>query len=195
MNVESGRNKPAAALHPHRLLGVLPLVFFMLHALADWRDGGWPHMLWMCIIGNLLIAFGIFLRVAHSIRIGVSWLLLGLGLWLWFVVAREGTTLPSVLAHIGGLIVGLIAISRVGADAHTWLYASVWYIAIQQMCRMITPAELNVNIAHRVYDGLEDFFATYGIFWAATTMLAAFGLWVIGLGLQKLWPAKIGVSS
>lgn len=152
-------------------------------------------MLWMCIIGNLLIAFGILLRVAHSIRIGVSWLLLGLGLWLWFVVAREGTTLPSVLAHVGGLIVGLIAVSRVGADTSTWLYASIWYIAMQQVCRMITPAELNVNIAHRVYDGLEEFFATYGIFWAATTMLAAFGLWVIGLGLQKLWPAKVGVSS
>ncbi len=195
MNVASGRNKPAAALHPPRLLGVLPLVFFTLHALGDWRDGGWPHMLWMCIIGNLLIAFGIFLRVAHSIRIGVSWLLLGLGLWLWFVVAREGTTLPSVLAHVGGLIVGLIAVSRVGADASTWLYASIWYIAMQHVCRMITPAELNVNIAHRVYDGLEEFFATYGIFWAATTMLAAFGLWVIGLGLQKLWPAKVGVSS
>lgn len=182
-----------APVHVHWLLGVLPLFFFTLHAFMLWRDGGWPHMLWMCIIGNLFVAVGIFLRWALSIRIGVSWLMLGLGLWLWFVVAREGTTVPSVLAHVGGLAVGLVAVSKVGADRNTWLYASVWYIVIQQVCRMATPAELNVNIAHRVYDGLEHFFATYDIFWAASTMLAAFGLWVIGIGLQRMWPAKVSL--
>lgn len=182
-------------MNVHRTLGMVPLFFFMLHAYTHWRDGTWPHMLWMCIIGNLLIAFGVFLRRPLSIRIGVSWLLLGLGLWLGFAVAREGTTLPSILAHVGGLVVGLVALSKVGADRNTWLYASVWYIVIQHVCRMFTPAELNVNIAHRVYDGLEGVFPTYGIFWAASTMLAAFGLWIIGIGLQRVWPARMSLQS
>lgn len=178
----------------HRLLGVLPLFFFVVHASAHWPDG-WPHMLWMCIIGNLLIAMGIFLDWPLSIRVGVLWLVLGLGLWLWFVVMREGTSLPSVFAHVGGLVVGLVAVSHVGVDRMTWLYASVWYVVVQHLCRMFTPAEPNVNIAHRVYDGLEDVFAAYGMFWAASTMLAAFGLWVIGLGLHKVWPARPAISS
>lgn len=172
----------------YRLYGLLPLFFFVLHTLSNWHDGGWPHMLWMCIIGNLLIALGILLRVPLPIRIGVSWLVLGLGLWLGFLVLKVGTSLPSVLAHVGGLVVGLAALAKVRADRNTWLYASLWYLAVQQLCRVFTPADLNVNIAHRVYDGLEVFFTTYFGFWLATTILAALALWLIGLGLQKLWP-------
>ncbi|MEK7250848.1 MAG: hypothetical protein AAB209_10560 [Bacteroidota bacterium] len=172
----------------YRPFGLLPLFFFVLHALTHWPGGGWPHMLWMCIIGNLLIALGILLRLPLPIRIGVSWLILGLGLWLWFWVLKVGTSLPSVLAHVGGLIVGLVALSKVRADRSTWLYASLWYLAVQQLCRAFTPKDLNVNIAHRVYDGLEVFFTAYGGFWLATTILAALGLWLVGVGLQKLWP-------
>jgi len=43
-----------------RLLGFLPLMFFLAQAIHYWQINQLGHMLWMCNIGNLLLALGIF---------------------------------------------------------------------------------------------------------------------------------------
>lgn len=173
-----------------RWLGLLPLVFFSVHTLYYLHHGGVSHMLWMCNIGNLVLGLGLLLDWPALIRMSVFWLIPGLPLWIWFMVMKGGWLLTSMFSHVGGLAVGLIGLRRVRADRWAWLHAFAWYLFVQQVCRMFTPPELNVNIAHRIYDRWENVFGTYGQFWLATTLVAGIGLWTMGLLLQRLLPPR-----
>jgi len=173
-----------------RLLGVLPLIFFLTHALYYVRHGGLSHLLWMCNIGNLVLSVGLFFGRPALIRLAVFWLIPGLPLWLWYVVMRGGWLLTSSFAHVGGLIVGLIALARVRVSRWSWLSATAWYLLVQQVCRMFTPAALNVNLAHQIYGGWENVFSSYWQYWLATTAAVGVGMWLMGIILVKLLPPR-----
>jgi hypothetical protein len=173
-----------------RLLGFLPLAFFLAQAAHYWRIGELGHMLWMCNIGNLLLAIGLFLNNALLIRVAVIWMFPGLIVWLVYVVVAWGVFLSSTLAHVGGLIVGIFAIRRVGMDRAAWRYALGWYLVIQFLSRLLTPANLNVNLAHYVDPGWQQTFDAYWKFWFVLTLLTAIFLWSIGTVLHRIWPSK-----
>jgi hypothetical protein len=177
-----------------RFLGLLPLIFFILHANYYLRVGGIQHMLWMCNIGNLVLAVGLFLACPILIRLAVIWLIPGLPIWLWFVVKPGGWILTSFFAHAGGLIVGLMALNKVRASRWMWLQAFVWYLFMQEICRLFTPPELNVNVAHLIHGGYETMFATYWQFWVFMSLLVLAGLWVIGVALLWMFPPYQPVS-
>jgi hypothetical protein len=173
-----------------RLMGLLPLAFFIAHTLYYLEHGGLAHMLWMCNIANLVLAAGLLLNRPLLIRLAVIWLIPGLPLWFWFVVREGGWLLTSFLGHVGGLIVGVIALLKVRAARGMWLYALAWYLLIQQLCRLFTPADLNVNVAHSVYQGWESVISSYWQYWIITTLMVAAGLWLIEIILLKLLPPR-----
>jgi hypothetical protein len=96
----------------------------------------------------------------------------------------------SALAHVGGIIVGLIVLRRVRMDRIAWIYAFVWYLFMQLVSRLTTDPRLNVNVAHRVQTGWHHAFNSYWKFWVVMTALVAFGLWAIGVVLSWIWPAR-----
>ncbi len=110
----------------------------------------------MCHISNLILAIALFSAWPFLAQISVPWLMFGLPLWI-FNVAQVGIIggVTSFGTHVGGLIIGLIALSKMTYNKDIWIYALGWYLILQQVCRMITPPELNVNIAHSVYLGWE----------------------------------------
>jgi hypothetical protein len=59
---------------------------------------------------------------------------------------------------------------------------------VQEICRLFTPAELNVNVSHTIYGGFETMFSAYWQFWIVMSLLVVVGLWLVGLGLFKLFP-------
>ncbi len=146
-------------------------------------------MLWMCNIGNLILAVGLFLNHALLIRIAVIWLVPGLVVWLIYVVLPWGVFLSSTLAHLGGLAVGLIAIRRVRMDRLAWTHAFLWYLGVQLVSRLATATQLNVNLSQEIQPGWREAFGTYWKFWVVLTVGTAVILWFICLGLHKLWPA------
>jgi hypothetical protein len=169
-----------------RLLGLFALSFFILHGLYYLRHGGLSHMLWMCNIGNLLLAIGLFFDQAIPVRVAVFWLIPGVFLWFYFMALQGGFLFTSMISHLGGLAVGIMALRRVGVTRATWLYALLWYLLVQQICRLATPAEPNVNVAHNVFEGWETIFRTYWQFWIATTTTTGIGLWILEIALLKL---------
>jgi len=181
-----------------RLLGVLPLTFFLVQAVHYWRIDQLGHLLWMCNIGNLLLAVGLFLDQPVLTRVAVIWSIPGLFVWSRYVVTEWfhyvrldwGAVASSTVAHIGGLAVGLFALRRVRADRKVWLYSFAWYLAIQFISRAITPAELNVNVSQRIYEGWQGKFDSYWKFWLVLSILVAACLWLLGRGLNKLWPSR-----
>src|SRR5437899_7848708 len=96
-----------------RSLGVLPLTFFLAQGVHYWRIGQLGHMLWMCNIGNLLLAVGLLLGQPIPIRVAALWMIPGLVVWFLYVVMPYGVFLTSMLAHIGALFVAMVALQRV----------------------------------------------------------------------------------
>lgn len=179
-----------------RLLGIAPLAFFTAHLLFYLSDpfyastNGVENMLWMCNVANLLLGAGLLFGAPRVIRLAVFWLIPGLPIWLFDAFLRGGLLFTSFLTHIGGLVVGLIAMRRVRADKWSWLYAFVWYLLIQQLSRLFTSEYWNVNVAHRIYSGYEKIVSQYWQFWLLTSLMIAVGLCVIGLILIKLFPPR-----
>jgi hypothetical protein len=185
-----------------RALGILPLAFFSAQAIHYWQINELGHMLWMCNIGNLLLALGLFMEQAILIRVAVIWMLPGVAVWFIYVVPNWAAllsgkfgwaelfgVLASSLAHLGGFSVGLVVLRRVGMDARAWLYAFVWYFIVQLLSRLVTPAAMNVNLSHGVQAGWEQIFSSYFRFWVVLTILVGFCLWILGRLLQIIWPA------
>jgi len=171
-------------------MGFFPLFFFLAQAIHYWRISELGHMLWMCNIGNLLLAIGLFLNQRLLTRVAVIWLIPGLVVWFFYVALSWGLVLSSTLAHVGGIVVGMMVLKKVRMDRVAWLYALGWYLLIQLISRLITPAAMNVNVSHTIDPGWQETFGAYWQFWLVLTLLTAFILWLIGLVLHKLWPAE-----
>jgi hypothetical protein len=184
-------------------MGILPLAFFSAQAIHYWNINQLGHMLWMCNIGNLLLAVGLFYGEAVLIRVAVIWMLPGLVVWALYVVPTWGMlltgqlsfgqlfgVLSSTLAHFGGVSVGMLALQKVRMDAKAWWYAIIWYFVVQLLSRLLTPASMNVNLAHRIQYGWEQRFSSYWKFWLLLTLMVGLCLWLLGLMLKALWPAS-----
>jgi hypothetical protein len=172
-----------------RLLGLLPLLFFLAQGLHYWRIDQIGHMFWMCNLGNLILALGLFLEKPVVIRLAAIWTIPGLMVWFVYVVVAWGVFLSSTLAHVGGLAVAAFALKTYRMDRQAWRYAFGWYLAVQLLSRFFTAPELNVNLAHAVQPGWERTFSSYWAFWLTLTITAAALLWLSGLLWRTLWPA------
>ena len=174
-----------------RLLGIFPLIFFSAQFEHYLRINELGHLLWMCNVGNLLLAMGLFLERPLVIRLSAIWMIPGLLVWILYVVLAWGVFLTSTLAHVGGLAVAMIALSRVGIDRAAWRWAFGWYLVVQLASRFVTPAALNVNLAHAVQPGWERSFGSYWMFWLVLTLVTLIVLWLSNLLLWSIWPADV----
>jgi len=174
-----------------RLLGLLPLVFSFAQGVHYWRIHQLGHVLWMCNIGNLLLAMGLFLEKPVIVRLASIWMIPGLIVWFLYVVLAWGIFLTSTLAHVGGFIVAMIALSKYRMDRTAWRWAFGWYLMVQLASRFVTAPDLNVNLAHAIGYGWERTFHSYWIFWLTLTLVAAVVVWLCGLLLWSIWPASV----
>ena len=173
----------------------------MAQAIHYWQIQQLGHMLWMCNIGNLLLALGLFFEQAVLIRVAVIWMVPGVAVWFAYVVPTWGMLLSgkftytelfgvvsSTLAHLGGFSMGIFTLRTVRVDGLAWMYAFSWYFVVQLLSRLVTPAALNVNLSHNIQSGWEQTFNNYWKFWFVLTLLVGVCLWILGLLLEALWP-------
>ena len=209
INIERNIQAGARELNGDRLclVGFLPLTFFSAQAIHYWQINELGNMLWMCNIGNLLLALGLFFEAALLIRVAVIWMVPGVAVWFAYVVPTWGMlftgrfsyaelfgVLSSTLAHLGGFAVGIAVLRKVGMDGRAWLYAFIWYFVVQLISRLITPAAMNVNLSQGIQPGWEKAFSSYWSFWLVLTVLVGACLWILGLLLRRLWPASPALS-
>lgn len=172
-----------------RLLGIFPLLFFFAQGVHYWRTNELGNLFWMCNIGNLLLAMGLFLEKRTVIRLSAIWMIPGLIVWFLYVVLTWGVFLSSTLAHIGGLVMAAVALKKYGMDRRSWIYAFGWYLGVQLLSRFFTAPQLNVNLAHAVQPGWEHTFTSYWMFWLTLTLATAAVLWLSGFIWRIVLPA------
>ncbi|HET6978409.1 MAG TPA: hypothetical protein VFI24_18905 [Pyrinomonadaceae bacterium] len=173
-----------------RLLGIFPLIFFLAQVVHYWPINELGNLFWMCNIGNVALALGLFLEKPVVIRLAAIWMIPGLFIWIIYVVLAWGVFLSSTLAHVGGLAVAMIALSQVGMDRTAWRWSFGWYLVIQLLSRFFTSPALNVNLAHAVQPGWDQAFHSYWSFWLVLTGTTILILWLLGLLLWSIWPAE-----
>jgi hypothetical protein len=188
-----------SALHPawhkirFRLLGLLPLAFFLSRVFEYVRVGTPEHILWGCHISNLLLAIGIFLAHPTLIRIASFWVIFGVVPWI-ADMAVSGLIVPvSIFSHLGGFVLGIVALQRVRMTKWNWVWSLSYFLVLQQISRLVTPPEniyMNVNVAHFAYGPFKDWFSSYWKYWVVNTILTAIALWAIELVMIKIFPIK-----
>jgi hypothetical protein len=174
---------------PYRLnrwLGLIPLALFVIRLLdyVKWKTP--EQMLWSCHLANLLLAVGLFFTFPLALRVGSLWAILGLLPWAIDMAATRIIWPVSWLSHLGGAGLGFWVFYQLRADRATWWQALLWFLGLQQVSRLTTKPELNVNVAHRAYGAAQSWFTSYGQYWLVNTLLAAVVLWLLN---QALWLA------
>jgi len=133
-----------------RWLGLLGVLLYAGHAGRRALLGHPEHLLWMCHVGALLVATGLLAHAATVNAIGTHWLVVGLPLWL-ADLARGAEFFPtSILTHVGGLLLGLIALRALGMPRGAWWTSAVALVALAAVGRALTPADDDVNLAFTV---------------------------------------------
>src|SRR5882672_1359325 len=176
-----------------RLLGFLPLCFFIARVIEYMIVAKTPEqMLWSCHVSNLMLAAGLFMGNPFLIRVAVLWLILGVPPWIVDMVCSHMITAVRVFSHLGGFIVAIVAIRRVGAKRWSWIPSLIYFVILQQITRLATDSGpyTNVNVAHFAYGPMKDWFAGYWTYWAANTSAVALTLIIIEFVLLRLFPTK-----
>ncbi|MCI0412073.1 hypothetical protein L0222_04630 [bacterium] len=177
-----------AVCNVYRLLGILPVCFFLAHLSYHLSHGTPQHLLWLCNLSNLVLAAGLFFQLPLLIRIAVLWLIPGIPLWLWDMSRTGDNPLSTFLSHLGGLTVAIIALSKVRATQNMFLYAWMYGFLVQMICRLFTPPELNVNVAFQIYPGFKSIFQNYSSYWIFSAVFAAAALWLLSFLLNRAFP-------
>jgi hypothetical protein len=196
LDCPAGSGCPASTESPvwrsswFRSLGWLPLILFVARFVAYHQLGQASQMLWMCHLANLFLAAGLFLANPLIIRMSVLLLIFGLPPWIVDMYLINIVTPVSIASHLGGTVVGLLAIAKVRAQSRSWLAALISFILVQIICRFVTPPEFNINTAHRVYDIWKDTVSSYLLYWVISTSVIGITLWGIEWALLRLFPQR-----
>ena len=177
-----------AVCNIYRLLGILPVCFFLSHLSFHFSEGTPEHLLWLCNLSNLVLAAGLFFQTPLLIRIAALWLVPGIPLWLWDMSRTGSTPLSTFLSHLGGLTVAMIALAKVRAKPNVFIYAWMYGFLVQLICRFVTPPELNVNVAFKIYPGFDLFFKHYWSYWIFSAVVAVIVLWLLNFLMNQAFP-------
>jgi hypothetical protein len=171
-----------------RWLGLLALAFYAVHCVYHVRRGHAEDVLWACHFAALVIGIGLLGGWPTWVAVGVTWLVVGVPLWLLDVASGGEFNLTSVLTHVGGLAVGIVGLRQLGMPSQVWWKALLALAALQQVCRWVTPVEANVNVAFNVYPSMKAYFASYWAYLGTMGVLFAGLFFGIEIALRKVMP-------
>lgn len=193
MNTHEAISIPPWQTLRFRLLGFLPLCFFLARAIEYMVVAKTPEqMLWSCHVSNLMLAVGMFMGNPFLIRVAVFWQILGVPPWILDAVVSGLIKMVSIFSHLGGVVVAIYAIRQVGAKRGSWIPSLIYFVILQQITRLLTDPGpyTNVNVAHFAYGPMKDWFASYWMYWVANTSAVALTLIIIEFVLLRLFPTK-----
>jgi hypothetical protein len=169
-----------------RWLGASAIACYAVHAGFHLYHGRPADALWGCHVASLLIAASAFSGRALPAAIGVLWLCFGNPMWL-LDVTTGGELLPtSLLTHVGGFIIGILVLKRLGFPRDAWWKATLAFLGLLGFTRLVTPPAANVNLAFSVASGWERTFPSYPLYLLLLVSAGAATFFTAELGLRKV---------
>lgn len=159
-----GRHRSWPVVHPTTYLGVAALACFALYAGYEARFGLLANVVWACNLATLMVAIGLLCRWPTWNAWGFLWLVLGLPLWLLELLTTAECHVFSVLTHVGGLLLGLAGVRRLGLPRGAWWQAAASLYLLHLASRWVTPEAENINLAFRVWKGWESYFPSHRVY-------------------------------
>jgi hypothetical protein len=144
--------------------GILGIFFYALFAADHLYAGHAANLLWACQVGALLVGLGLVFRSPTWNAIGLLWLVAGVPLWAMDLLANGGGRPTTLLTHVGGLVLGVIGVRRLGLPKRTWLRAAIALAGLHLLCRWVTPPEENINLAFTIWPGWEAYFPSHLVY-------------------------------
>jgi hypothetical protein len=174
------------------IFGATALACYGVHAGFHLLHGRPYDLLWACHIGSAIVGAGWL--ATSAVTNGIGTLLLCLGTPLWLMALADGSEVfnpTSCFTHVGGLTIGLYGIHRLGLPAGVWWKTVATLVGLISLCRLVTPASANVNVAFSIPGGWETHFASRGRYLLTMIGFAAAFFFVAELALRRLLiPAK-----
>lgn len=156
-----------------KTLGVLAIVFYVIHGAVHVRRGEPYDLLWACHVAAIFVGVGLLLNNATLNAIGLLWACFGIPLWL-VDVFTGGEFMPTAsLTHIGALVIGIYGVRRMGMQRGSGWKALAAYVVLWIMTRAITPSAANINLAFRVQPGWEPRFPSFPLYFAMLFLAGA----------------------
>jgi hypothetical protein len=168
-----------------KTLGLAALGCYAIHAGFHVLNGRPEEALWMCHLGAALVGVGLLCSSATTNGIGTVFLCIGTPLWLMYLAGGGAFYPTSTFPHLGGLAIGLYGVRRLGLPAGTWWKAVAALITLILMCRLVTPAHANINVAFAIYAGWEKVFPSHPIYLAVMMAQSAGYFFLCGYALRR----------
>ncbi len=166
---------PLSAIMRATTLGILPILFYNIHAIYWVFRGNWENMLWVCHLASVLIGLGMLFAAPRLIAAGLLWITVGNVFWAIYLLGGGELIASSILTHIGSWIVGLVGLKRGGFPVGTWFRAWLGLILPHLAARFTPPAE-NVNLAHSIPAGWDPGSHTLYLAIVFAAILAGFAI-------------------
>jgi hypothetical protein len=157
---------PRTALRSTRLSAIGACALFLSLAHDGWHlaRGEWHDLFWFCNLSCPLLGLGCLLRNGPMVRVALTWFLFGTPLWVLDQVTGGEVIVTGILVHLGGPLLGALALPRFGWQRGTWRLAWLASLGVWALARLVTPPAANVNLAFRVWPGWEGMFPHYGAY-------------------------------
>jgi len=128
-------------------LGIVGVIGFTVHAGWHIATGTPEDVIWICHLSALAVGLGLIFQRPLWSAVGLLCLLVGLPMWILYLLGGEPFILTSPLTHVLGPAIGLFAVREMGMPRRSWLWAWGWVIAITALTLAVTPDASNVNLA------------------------------------------------
>lgn len=147
-----------------RSLGLFPLAFFVWSATANAMAGEAANALWVCNVANLTLGLGLLAAHAPLTWISMLWLVVGTPVFVLDTIAGADPSLHSWFTHFGSTIIAIVALRGAPKPRHVWLMGLGYMLALFVLSRLLTPPELNVNVAFAVWGPLGKVFPDFWVY-------------------------------
>lgn len=178
------------AQHPLRLPDLLGAgLSLAAFGATAWVESDPYDLLWVCHVGSLILALGLLTRSAHLTATAFLWTGFGVALWSLDVLNGGPVGPLTVSVHFGALALAVWGARRRGWPVRLLGWQVILGIlALQFVCRYVTPETQNINLAHRIRSGWEPGFSSYASHWLFT--VGAGSIWIVVLeeGARRMFP-------
>ena len=175
-------------------LGLAALVCYAIHAGFHILNGRPEEVLWVCHLGSALVGVGLLRSSAAMNGIGTLFLCMGTPLWVMYLAGGGEFYPTSCFPHLGGLAIGLYGVRRLRLPSGAWWKAVVALVSLILVCRLVTPAQANVNVAFAIYPGWERVFPSHPIYLAVMMAPSAGYFFLCEYALRRWLVAKENVT-